>query len=70
MINLEPIYIVGTHEEFVGAIGDKLTELLDRSPDDATLNGTNVSHALAIDPSGQMHWSAFVTAEVMTRDGD
>jgi hypothetical protein len=65
-INLEPIYVVGSHEDFVTAIGDKPTELMDRQPAGAALNVTNVSHAVA-SHDGELHWSAFVTAEITTR---
>jgi hypothetical protein len=67
-VDLEPIYVVGSHEEFVAAIGNKLTEVLDGA-DLTTLRVTNVSHTLAIDSSGQMHWSALISMETTRERG-
>jgi hypothetical protein len=63
-INLEPVYVRGTHQEFVDAVGDKIGELIDRNPDGADFEVTGFSHTLAFSPSGEMHWSGFMTAEL------
>jgi hypothetical protein len=63
---LEPIYVVGTHEDFMTAMTNKLEELRD-SGAGRTLVLTNVSHALAIAANGEMHWSALICGSVTTR---
>lgn len=60
--HLETVYVVGTHDEFVSALGDKIEELFDKTADAASVAVRNVSHALAIDGDGRMHWSAIIDA--------
>jgi hypothetical protein len=66
-IALETVYVVGSHDDFTEAIGDKLKALVQQH-EGAELVVRHVSHAFAFHPDGQTHWSAFVTAELTTRD--
>ncbi len=69
-IHLEPIYVVGSHGEFVEAISQTLRDTGAKYPDRMDLNVTHISHSMAFDPSGMQHWSAFVTVEVRSDKED
>lgn len=62
-LHLEPVYVEGSHQEFIDAIGDKIKGVNERSGAAASLV-TNISHAFAFAPDGALHWSGFLTIEV------
>jgi hypothetical protein len=60
-IHLEPVYVVGEHEEFIQALSDKLEAL----GANGTLDLHEVSHSVT-SHEGHLHWSALITATVAT----
>lgn len=69
-VHLEPVYVVGTHEEFIDALGKKLTDLVDDAPGGARFKVNQITHTLAFDADGRAHWSALFNAEITVRDDD
>ncbi|HYI35643.1 MAG TPA: hypothetical protein VEX39_03510 [Thermoleophilaceae bacterium] len=70
-VHLKAVHVAGTHDEFETAVGDAIKEagaadLPEGAEPDGlvTLNVTGISHAHAIAPDGEHHWSAFVTVEI------
>jgi hypothetical protein len=61
---LEPVYVRGSHEEFMDAINEKLQGVMEPHAPVDSLEINNVSHALAIAPDGEMHWSALLSIDV------
>lgn len=64
--DLEPIYVVGPFEEFLDTIQRRLDTLRD-SGTGGVVTLTHVSHALAIAPNGETHWSALLSGTVTSR---
>ncbi|MCW2783368.1 MAG: hypothetical protein JWR35_3819 [Marmoricola sp.] len=70
-IHMEPVYVVGSHQEFVDTISDKLSARFAEHPGRTSLSVNQLSHSMAFGPDGTQHWSAFVIVQIDSeRDGD
>jgi hypothetical protein len=56
----EVVHTAGDRDDFAAALGEALDAL---HTDHPTLKIHSVSHAMAIDAGGQIHWSALVDAK-------
>lgn len=63
-ITAEPIYVVGSHEEFMTALASKLESIAENG----VLTIEHLSHAVA-SHDGELHWSALITGSVQTHTG-
>jgi hypothetical protein len=67
--HIDTIYVKGTDAEFKAAFADRISELLQRYPG-ATHTVELLSHRIAVDRDGAIHWSAITLIVFEVEEGD
>jgi hypothetical protein len=67
--HVETVYVVGSHDDFTEAMGDKIAQLAEDNPESYFANVKHISHSFAFAEDGKTHWSAILIIE-MRREED
>jgi hypothetical protein len=58
----EFVYVRGTHEDFKTALAQKVDELMDSNQGHDEFSLDQLSHSIAVDAEGTVHWSLILRA--------